>query len=148
MEKIKQKVKDIISLYKTADPLEICEKMGIIILEQELPDHVNGFMLNYLESRFIIINCNRDDYEKRITIAHELGHIIMHSTTNSIRLSCNTSFCVSKYEKEADYFAAYILMELEMSSFEEFESVTTRDISKIIHMPQSMVDKIFSEGIQ
>ena len=145
MEKIKLTVKNVISLYKTADPLEICEKMGIIILEQDLPDNVNGFMLNYLDLRFIIINCNRYGYEKRVTVAHELGHIILHSTTNSIRLNCNTSFCVSKYEREADYFAAYLLMELEMSSLDGFESVTTQDISKIIHMPQSVVDKVFSE---
>lgn len=145
MEKIKDIVQDTILLYKTADPNEICEKMGIIILEQDLPNNVNGFMLNYLDSNFIIINQNIDYYQKRVTTAHELGHIILHRETNSIRLSCNTSFCVSKYEREADSFAAYLLMNFEIPSFEGFESITTQDISKIIHMPQSVLDGILSE---
>ncbi len=140
MGKIKEKVQNIVLLYKTADPEEICEKMGIIILEQELPDCVNGFMLKYLSSKFIIINQSLDYDDKRVTIAHELGHIVLHEETNSIILSTNTSFCVSKYEREADCFAAYLLMELEMPSLDEFESVTSQEISKFIHMPQSVVD--------
>lgn len=143
MDKIRKKVKNTIALYKTADPEEICEKMGIIILEQDLPECVNGFTLKYLESRFIIINQSLDYDDRRVTIAHELGHIILHGDTNSISLSCNTSFCISKYERQADCFAAFLLMSLEMPSFSEFESITTQDISKMIHMPQDVVDDMF-----
>lgn len=140
MEKIRKKAESIISLYKTADPREICEKMGIIILEQDLPNSVNGFMLNYLESEFIILNQNLNYDERYVTLAHELGHIILHGDTNSIRLSCNTNFCISKYEREADCFAAFLLMNLKIPSPEEFESLTTHDISRMIHMPVSVVE--------
>lgn len=143
MQKIKEKVKYIISKYKTSAPTEICEKMGIIILNEDLPDSVNGFMLKLMESVFIIINRNLNDDEKRVTIAHELGHIVLHGETNVINLSCNTSFCVSKYEREADCFAAYLLLYDEMPSFEGYESVTSQDISKITHIPQKMIDDAF-----
>lgn len=143
MEKIKRKVKEIISIYKTAEPDEICEKMDIIILNEDLPDSVNGFMLKLLKSRFIIINRNLNDYEKRVTVAHELGHIVLHGDTNAVNLSCNTSFCVSKYEREADCFAAYLLLYAEMPSFDGYESVTSQDISKITHIPQKTIDDVF-----
>lgn len=145
MKKIKEKVKELTEEYKTANPAEICEKMGIIILEQDLPDSVNGFMLNYLDSNFIILNQNLEYYESRVTLAHELGHIILHGSTNSISLSCNTSFCMSKYEREADCFAAFLLMELEMPPFDEFESVTVEDISKFIHMPANKLPQTDGE---
>ena len=143
MEKIKRKVEDIISQYKTAEPNEICEKMGIIILEQDLPESVNGFMLKLHDLKFIIINNNLNDCEKRVTTAHELGHIVLHGDTNTVNLSYNTSFCVSKYEREADGFAAYLLLYAEMSSFDGYESVTSQDISKITHIPQQTLDNLF-----
>lgn len=144
MNKIQEKVKETVALYQTANPSEICEKMGIITLFQDLPDSVNGFMLYYLNSKFIIINQNLEYYKRRLTLAHELGHIILHGDTNAIQLSCNTSFCMSKYEREADFFSALLLMELEMPSFKEFENVTTQEMSNIAHIPQSIIDNIFN----
>ncbi|MGN1457184.1 MAG: ImmA/IrrE family metallo-endopeptidase [Acutalibacteraceae bacterium] len=142
MERIKRKAEEIISVYKTAEPDEICEKMDIIILDADLPDSVNGFTVKLRESRFIFINSNLKDYDRRVTVAHELGHIILHGETNTVSLSCNTGFCVSKYEREADCFAAYLLLYAEMSSFDGYESVTTQDISKITHIPQQTIDNI------
>lgn len=142
MERIKRKAQEIISLYKTAEPDEICEKMNITVFDSDLPDNVNGFTVKLLESRFIIINRNLDGYKRRVTVAHELGHIILHGDTNSVNLSCNTGFCVSKYEREADGFAAYLLLYAEMSSFDGYESVTSQDISKITHIPQQTIDNI------
>ena len=116
--------------------------MNITVFDSDLPDNVNGFTVKLLESRFIIINRNLDGYKRRVTVAHELGHIILHGDTNSVNLSCNTGFCVSKYEREADGFAAYLLLYAEMSSFDGYESVTSQEISKITHIPQQTIDNI------
>lgn len=145
MERIKRKTEEIISLYRTAEPDEICEKMDIMIIDSDLPDSVNGFTVKLLEKRFIVINNSLTDYKRRVTVAHELGHIVIHGDTNSVNLSCNTGFCVSKYEREADCFAAYLLLYAEMSSFDGYESVTSQDISKITHIPQKTIDDVFFE---
>lgn len=145
MERIKRKTEEIISLYKTAEPDEICEKMDIIILDSDLPDSVNGFTVKLLEKRFIVINRTLNGYERRVTVAHELGHIVLHGDTNTVNLSCNTGFCVSKYEREADCFAAYLLLYAEMSSFDGYESVTSQDISRITHIPQRTIDNVMFE---
>ncbi len=145
MNKINQTVKQLILKHGTAEPSELCEKMGITFLEQDLPESVNGFTVTMYNIPFIVVNSMLNSYERRITTAHEIGHIVLHKGTNTIELSVNTSFCVSKFEREADCFAAYLLMYAELSEFEGYECVTAEDISKATHMPRSMLDNILDD---
>ena len=142
MNKTEQTVKQLILRYGTADPYEICEKMGVIVLEQDLPQSVNGFTVNMYNVPFAVINSSLNDDEKRITTAHELGHIVLHNGTNTVELSVNTSFCVTKFEREADCFAVYLLMYAEMSTFDGYECITADDVSKATHMPIGKVENI------
>ncbi|MBR2176822.1 MAG: ImmA/IrrE family metallo-endopeptidase [Clostridia bacterium] len=143
MKKIRQCVIDITRKYGCSEPSELCEKMGIIIVDHELPEHINGFTVSMEGIPFIVLNSSLPYYERRVTMAHELGHIVLHHSTNSIRLSLNTSFCVNKLEREADCFAAYLLLEAERSELEGLESVTADDISNLTHIPRSMIENAF-----
>lgn len=143
MTKTEKSVRSLVEKYATADPADICEKMGIIMLEQELPRSVNGFTVTMNEIPFIVLNRDLDYYAKRFTMAHELGHIVLHNGTNTLNLSMNTEFCVTKYEREADSFAAWLLIQAEMSELETLESVTAEDISKIAHIPMAVADNAF-----
>lgn len=145
MKKIAEKVLELIKKYGTADPADICEKLGIVVHTHDLPRHINGFASTYNDVPFIVLNDSLEYYERKITLAHELAHIILHRYTNSVNLSMNTSFCTSKYEKEADCFAAHLLLAGEISDLETMESVTAEDVSKITHMPISMIEKAFFE---
>lgn len=88
---------------------DICttlEKYGIIIVEQY--DYDEGFDgVSFITDRgipVIIINGNRSNDRKRLDIAHELGHILMHLFPG---------IAIPKYrdiEKEAFLFAAEFLM--------------------------------------
>ncbi len=143
MNKTEQTVKQLILRYGTAEPSEICACMGVTLLEQDLPESVNGFTVTMNDMPFVVINSALNNSEKRITTAHELGHIVLHKGTNTIELSLNTYFCVSKYEREADCFAAYLLMYAENWEFVGRESVTAEDISKVTHIPLSRIDNLF-----
>ena len=143
MERIKQKVDRLIEDMGSADPFFICEKRGIIVLDQDLPDSINGFTITMDGIRFIVLNKNLDYYCRKITAAHELGHIILHGSTNTIKLSLNTEFCISKYEREADCFAAHLLLAAELQELQFMESVTCDDISRITHIPKSMIESAF-----
>ena len=140
MQKTEAQVRRLIRQYHSAEPETLCEKMGIITLEQDLPQCVNGFTVEMNGMRFIVLNDALDYYKRRFTLAHELGHIVLHKGTNSLRLSCNTDFCVTKYEREADSFAAWLLLLLEMSELNGRESVTAEDAAKIAHIPLSVAD--------
>ncbi len=145
MNKTEQAVRELIAELHTSEPDLICEKMGIITLEQELPERVNGFTVRMSGISFIVLNKSLEYYRKRFTKAHELGHIVMHNGTNSLELSLNTGFCVSKYEREADSFAAWLLMLAETSELEGLECFTAEDVSRIAHIPMSAADNAFMQ---
>jgi len=141
--KIQNRVKELTEEQGTAEPENICENMGIIVLSLDLPERVNGFTMKQNGIWFIVLNNMLNDDQKRFTTAHELGHIILHGCTNSINLSCNTGFCVSRYEREADLFAAYLLLQAEYDQYVDYETLTLNQVSQITHIPQSKVDKLF-----
>lgn len=143
MNKIKKCVNDISKKYGSSEPKAICENMGIIILSLDLPQRVNGFSIKKRGRWFIVLNNMLDDDRKRFTTAHELGHVVMHGHTNSINLSCNTYFCISKYEREADMFAAYLLLKAEYNLCEECESLTIQQAFRIAHIPEEKADELF-----
>lgn len=143
MTKIQNRVKELTEEQGTAEPENICENMGIIVLSLDLPERVNGFTMKQNGIWFIVLNNMLNDDQKRFTTAHELGHIILHGCTNSINLSCNTGFCVSRYEREADLFAAYLLLQAEYDQYVDYETLTLNQVSQITHIPQSKVDKLF-----
>ena len=143
MTKIQNRVKELTEEQGTAEPENICENMGIIVLSFDLPERVNGFTMKQHGIWFIVLNNMLNDDQKRFTTAHELGHIILHGCTNSINLSCNTGFCVSRYEREADLFAAYLLLQAEYDQYVDYETLTVNQVSQITHIPQSKVDKLF-----
>lgn len=143
MNKTEHIVRELIAVFHTSEPDTICDKMGVITLEQDLPDRVKGFTVKMNGINFIVLNKSLEYYRKRFTKAHELGHIIMHNGTNSLELSLNTGFCVSKYEREADSFAAWLLMLAEMSEFEGVESLTAEDVSRIAHIPMYAAHSAF-----
>ena len=143
MKKIEERVRMLTEQYGCADPMRLCELMGITVLQLELPDSVNGFTVTMEGHRFIVLNRSLDYYCRKITAAHELGHIILHGCTNTVRLSANTGFCINRYEREADCFAAHLLLAQESGGLEGLETVTSEDLSLLTHMPKSMIENAF-----
>ena len=143
MKNIRETVRQLVAKYGCCDPTQLCEKMGITVLTHDLPASINGFTVRMEGMPFIVLSSALESFERRITIAHELGHIVLHSGTNSVSLSMNTSFCVTKYEREADCFAAHLLLEDGRSEYEDMEAVTADDISMITRMPKDMVQTAF-----
>ena len=117
--------------------------MDIMILSVELPERVNGFTMKSHGRWFIVLNDMLDDDRKRFTTAHELGHIVIHGCNNSISLSCSTYFCTSKYEREADMFAAYLLLTAEYDRCVECDTLTIQQASQIAHIPEEKADELF-----
>ncbi len=143
MKNIEERVRSLTDKYGCADPERLCEQMGITVLSLDLPDSVNGFTVTMEDHRFIVLNQTLDYNCRKITAAHELGHIILHGCTNTVRLSANTGFCINRYEREADCFAAHLLLMNEMNELEGMDSVTTEDLSLLTHMPRSMIENAF-----
>lgn len=109
MHKEKEIVDKLIKKYKTANPFELCDKMNINVSYKQLGG-LRGFYRYSKRNQFIDININLNDLNRIVACAHELGHSVIHPNTNRIFLN-STMFVTSKYECEANRFAAYLLLE-------------------------------------
>lgn len=140
MDRIERTASSIVKKYGTASPFELCDYLDINVIYQELPDCVRGFFIKILKKFVVVINNTADEDEARVVCAHELGHIILHSETNSISLSSRTYLCTSKYEREADLFAVNLLLQNEEFPLDNIcGSLSAEEISKITHIPLRLI---------
>ena len=96
----------------------IVKALGIAIRAQELEDSVSGILVMKDGRTTIGVNENHHPNRQRFTLAHELGHFLLHSNTSSIFIDASiiffrdgTSSDGSKAQEiEANAFAAELLM--------------------------------------
>lgn len=84
---------------------KLLESSGIIIFEADAEEKIDG--VSFVSNKgypVIVINKNFSNDRKRFTLAHELGHIIMHYDYPI------PDYREKKLEKEANAFAAEFLM--------------------------------------
>lgn len=88
------------------DVYEIADKLGIEIMELSEPDWFSGSLLNIEDSYYIIVNKIMTPEKKRFTIAHELGHFILHK--NEVVYMDNDK--QEHLQRQANMFAAALVM--------------------------------------
>lgn len=129
-EKIRKK-------YCTSDPFELAQCLGIVVLFEELGT-INGYFNTVCRQRFIHINQNLSETEKRLTAAHELGHVLLHPSTNTYFLRSKTRFSVGRLEQEADLFAVcFLISDGELFEYRDF---STGQLSSVFGIPEELVE--------
>ena len=101
--------KQLISKYQTNNPQEIAQELGIIVLFEPLGD-INGYYNTAFRQKLIHININLTERKQQFTIAHELGHALLHPKANTPFLREKTLFSINKLEIEANKFAVDLLI--------------------------------------
>jgi len=100
--------------------IKICNKLGLKVFEEYLEPDVSGMIIvdekpweRYGTNKFIVVNLSELAARRRFTIAHELAHYVLHKEGNVLyahRDMVGNSGFRSSIEREANYFAANILM--------------------------------------
>ncbi len=134
-QQIKAIVRDLSDRFGTASAEKLCEEMNVTVVKQDLPERINGFTVRMEGLPFIVLRNGLEDSLRKFVLSHELGHIVLHDCTNTLNLSANTRFCVNKFEREADLFAACLLIEEEMDALAEYDTVTAEDAARMSHIP-------------
>ena len=107
-------------IYGTKNPFKLAKKLNIEILIEDLGE-VRGLFKKILRRKFIFINSNLSEFDRLLVCCHELGHAILHSSSEYQFLIDNTSLLRrSKLEDEANLFASYLLIP-DDEVFEEYE---------------------------
>ena len=101
---IKLRVLNLISKYRTRNPFKLAKSLGIVVKFADLGE-VRGLFKKILKRKYIFINSNLSEFDQRIVCCHELGHAILHSSSQYQFLIDNTSLIRrSKLEDEANLF--------------------------------------------
>ena len=77
----------------------------------------------------------------RITCAHELGHAVLHPLLNFMFMETCTQLEVEKYEREADYFCACLLLYPEVKDFcNHCEGCTIQQLACHTGLPETLIE--------
>lgn len=95
--------------------LDIAKALGVDVVELDLAENINGAVQyqndNGEDEPKIILNQNFPPQRKVFTLAHELGHFVLHKGEMRFRLDkIDYSEAESIKETEANYFAASLLV--------------------------------------
>lgn len=133
-----------VSRYGIIDLFKECERCGYKLIRYPLGEDADlGFTLKKDNDTVIFTNtCSRLSREI-FTLAHEIGHVILHMDEDHSFIDDNitiTGRSTDEKEQEANYFAACLLMptddvekfiDLELKNFEQ-DSLSAMDIARIM----------------
>lgn len=108
---------------------EIAFKLGLNVVPYNLGDDISGVLIMKDDRGSIGINPKDHFYRQRFSIAHELGHFVLHRKPNGLFVDkdflvkyryANQNYTESekKQEQEANAFAAALLMPIEFIRIE------------------------------
>lgn len=101
----------VVEKYGTRDPFALAELMGVTVIPCiDFGTSIRGVAIQNCGWYYVGLNTRLSYPQKRIVLAHELGHITCHSHINYFFMTTSTLFSVSRFECEANEFAAEILI--------------------------------------
>lgn len=97
--------------------VDLCNEYGISVFEEYLPSEVSGFIViqeedfkKYNTGKLIVANLSELASRRRFTIAHELGHYMLHKKDDDKLFAHRDAGSNGQIEQEANIFASNILM--------------------------------------
>ncbi|MBE6531800.1 MAG: ImmA/IrrE family metallo-endopeptidase [Ruminococcaceae bacterium] len=141
---ISNKVEGIVKKYRTRDPFELCEDMGIGVRYRDLGEQLKGFFFYQSRIKTIVLNSRTDEMLHRALCAHELGHAVLHSELLTAMRSFHElelfdSAIPSEYE--ANLFAAELLISDEqLSELLESAGYSVFQAASILRVPIELLD--------
>jgi Zn-dependent peptidase ImmA (M78 family) len=132
------------SLDSFVDVHKIAQKLSVEICEEKLDEDVSGVLVMKNTVPFIFINTNQSELRQRFTIAHELGHFVIHhsdwhvdngKSTKIYNRDSRSSSGEFLEEIEANQFAAELLMPKEI-----IDKFMTKQ--KISNFDENIIDEL------
>lgn len=134
---IKQKANSLARKYNSRNPLEIIKNLNVILVYYPLKD-VRGFYQYFQRNNIIYIDDELSENEQKVVCAHELGHMFLHKNSNALFMDTRTHFVTTKYENEANTFAAELL--IPDSVILDNPGMTKNQIARIMGYKEKIMD--------
>lgn len=107
--KIKKTVIKLVNTCNSRNVYDICSYLDIEIIKHDL-NNIKGYYTSLEGQKAIILNNHLPFEEEEIVLAHELGHINLHSNSNICFLTNYTYSNTNKFENQANKFAAELMV--------------------------------------
>lgn len=135
-------VTGLVECYETDDVYELCDCLGISIVQKELNGAGSFFLRNQNNDEFIFIDNSITGTRKREIIAHELGHAILHVDLN-VAYYKSSLLLGSKLEKQANIFASELLLKSICDDNCIYDGMTYRDLASCLEVSETFVKNKF-----
>jgi Zn-dependent peptidase ImmA (M78 family) len=143
------------------DVLRIAHDRGIRVRFGALPNDLSGFLVHEKDKALIGVNSLHPKARQRFTLAHELGHYLLHPTDNFVDRKfilfrdTRSSQAIDRREMEANEFAAELLMpELFLQKLLKGETVDLEDEDRVAQLArrfgvsnQALVFRLINLGL-
>lgn len=140
---------------------ELAKLAGVTVKCGQLPEDLSGFLVRDKQSIVIGVNSSHSETRQRFTLAHELGHLLLHPQASYVDRSFPIFFRDERSSKaeiraeiEANQFAADLLMPMQMLTSVGRTPVDMDDesqIKKLAHRfqvsPQAMIFRLTNLGL-
>mgnify|MGYP000993290245 CR=1 FL=1 len=91
--------------------ISIANQLGYTVISTDFENDISGMVVNSKDEKTIYINNNDTPERQRFTIAHEIGHILLHHIEDDeYFVDYRNKERYDSKEFEADNFAANLLM--------------------------------------
>lgn len=128
----------LISRFQTNDPFQIASSLDYIVLFTPLHG-IRGFHQYIQRNHIIYIDDSLTEEQQRWVYAHELGHIFLHPHLNKMFMANHTYAVQSKYEVEADRFAACLCYPADYLR-QEFDGCSICQIAESLCLPMDLIE--------
>ena len=135
-EQIKLIVNRLKQKFKTADPFELADCMGVLYQIGECKH--DGCYMFLKKHKYIFLNNKLNDIQLNIVMAHELGHALLDWKENCYFIRHKTLLLNSKIERRANTFAAYLL--IDDDTLDEYKGFTKEQFSNSTGIPMELID--------
>lgn len=131
-------VRRLVKKHGTNDPEEMADFLNVTIMNMPMGNNIAGYYKYIKRRKYIFINSNiKDDTYRRVILAHELGHSVMHRTQNCTFMKGYTLLLTSKIERQANLFAAFLLIGEDLLF--EYEEFTREQFCNCTGYPEELI---------
>ena len=132
-------VQQLVEKFHTNDPFVLARECNIKVLFADL-GHLRGMYQYYKRARLIFLNQTLPHGEQRAVCAHELGHALLHPKMNRFFLHQNTFFNCDRWEREANLFAAHLLIDEADAREYVLQGGSIQQIAAVTCLPADLVE--------
>lgn len=146
MEWIKNIVCGLIETYGTRNIHELISFLEITVIKKNFVNGAKGkFFRDIFGNEYIYISSELNETEEKFILAHELGHALLH-TNISVEFYFGSLIVKGKLEKEANYFAAEILIDQESIDYNFIQDLNLDQLSSYYGVPKELIEYKIKRG--